>query len=60
MKRKTPFFFHFSHLFCNFAADEDAVPHSGIFELLLDGWDSYLRVIVWIIIIFLSLLALVL
>lgn len=29
----------------------------GIFELLLDGWGSCLRVIAWIIIIFLALLA---
>lgn len=32
----------------------------SIFELLLDGWDSCLRVIVWIILIFLLLLALAL
>jgi len=32
----------------------------SIFELLLDGWDSCLRVIVWIILIFLFLLALAL
>lgn len=32
----------------------------SIFELLLDGWDSCLRVIVWIILIFLLLLVLVL
>ena len=32
----------------------------GIFELLLDGWGSCLRVIVWIILIFLLLLVLVL
>ncbi len=30
----------------------------GIFELLLDGWGSCLRVILWIIIIFFVLLAL--
>lgn len=29
----------------------------SIFELLLDGWGSCLRVIAWIIIIFLALLA---
>lgn len=29
----------------------------NIFELLLDGWGSCLRVIAWIIIIFLALLA---
>ena len=32
----------------------------SIFELLLDGWGSCLKVIVWIILIFLSLIALVL
>lgn len=32
----------------------------SIFELLLDGWGSCLRVIVWIILIFLFLLALAL
>jgi hypothetical protein len=32
----------------------------SIFELLLDGWGSCLRVIVWIILIFLLLLVLVL
>ena len=32
----------------------------SIFELLLDGWGSCLRVIAWIIIIFLALLALAL
>ena len=32
----------------------------AIFELLLDGWGSCLRVIVWIILIFLLLLVLVL
>lgn len=32
----------------------------SIFELLLDGWDSCLRVIDWIILIFLLLLVLVL
>ena len=32
----------------------------SIFELLLDGWGSCLRVIAWIILIFLFLLALVL
>ena len=32
----------------------------SIFELLLDGWGSCLRVIVWIILIFLFLLVLVL
>lgn len=32
----------------------------NIFELLLDGWGSCLRVIVWIILIFLFLLALAL
>ena len=31
----------------------------AIFELLLDGWDSCLRVIVWIILILLFLMALV-
>ena len=30
-----------------------------IFELLLDGWDSCLRVIVWIILILIFLMALV-
>lgn len=32
----------------------------GIFELLFDGWGSCLRVIAWIILIFLFLLALTL
>jgi len=32
----------------------------GIFELLFDGWGSCLRVIAWIILIFLFLLALAL
>ena len=32
----------------------------SIFELLLDGWGSCLKVVVWIILIFLFLLALVL
>lgn len=32
----------------------------SIFELLLDGWGSCLKVIAWIIIIFLALLALAL
>lgn len=32
----------------------------GIFELLFDGWGSCLRVIAWIILIFLFLLTLVL
>lgn len=32
----------------------------SIFELLLDGWGSCLKVIVWIILIFLFLIALVL
>lgn len=32
----------------------------SIFELLLDGWGSCLRVIVWIVLIFLLLLALAL
>ena len=32
----------------------------GIFELLFDGWSSCLRVIAWIILIFLFLLALAL
>lgn len=32
----------------------------SIFELLLDGWGSCLRVVVWIILIFLLLLVLVL
>jgi len=32
----------------------------AVFELLLDGWGSCLRVVVWIILIFLFLLALAL
>ena len=32
----------------------------AVFELLLDGWGSCLKVIVWIVLIFLFLLALVL
>ena len=32
----------------------------SVFELLLDGWGSCLKVIVWIILIFLFLIALVL
>jgi len=32
----------------------------SVFELLLDGWGSCLRVVVWIILIFLFLLALAL
>lgn len=32
----------------------------GIFELLIEGWDSCLKVVIWIILIFLFLLALAL